>query len=199
MDKKPEQSEKSLLGSLRSFIPAGSSKLSAFFLLIALVGLFLVFYHYKIQIKAAAKDAVETFGYPALFLLCWAADVIIQPIPADVIVFGTAFGGADIWKTAFIAGLSSGMGGMTGYFIGKFFGPWRFRRLFGSKLLRKGRDLFRDHGALAIFVAGVTPVPYSAVCWIGGIYRMSLTKVILASWISRTLRYFVVAWFANMV
>jgi len=199
MDKKPEKSEKSLLGSLRSLIPVSSSKYSALLLFAAIGGLFMLFLHYKWQIKASAKEAVEAFGYPALFFLCWAADVIIQPIPADVIVFGTAFGGADIWKTAFIAGLSSGMGGMTGYFIGKFFGPWRFRRIFGSKLLRKGRDLFRDHGALAIFVAGVTPVPYSAVCWIGGIYRMSLTKVILASWISRTIRYLVVAWFANMV
>lgn len=176
-----------------------SSHYSAVAFLLGLVALFFVFLHYRGPIKLMAKDAVENFGYPALFLLCWAADVIIQPIPADVIVFGTAFGGANIWKTSLIAGFSSGFGGATGYFIGRFFGPWRFRRLFGPKMLRKGRDLFRDHGALAIFVAGVTPVPYSAVCWIGGIYRMSLTKVILASWVSRTLRYFAVAWLANLV
>ncbi len=176
-----------------------TARYSAAAFLIGVIGIFFIFLHYRAPIKLLAKNAVENFGYPALFILCWAADVIIQPIPADVIVFGTAFGGADIWKTAFIAGLSSGFGGATGYFIGKFFGPWRFRRIFGPKLLRKGRDLFRDHGALAIFVAGVTPIPYSAVCWIGGIYQMSLTKVILASWISRTLRYFAVAWLAYMV
>lgn len=186
--------------SIFSLLSIGTSaQYSAIAFLLGLVALFFVFLYYRAPIKLLAKDAVESFGYPALFLLCWAADVIIQPIPADVIVFGTAFGGADIWKTAFIAGLSSGLGGMTGYYIGKLFGPWRFRRLFGPKLLRSGRDLFRDHGALAIFVAGVTPIPYSAVCWIGGIYRMSLAKVILASWISRTLRYFAVAWLANML
>ena len=185
--------------SIFSLLSAGAStRYSAIAFILGGFALFIILWHYKAPIKLMAKDAVENFGYPALFLLCWAADVIIQPIPADVIVFGTAFGGADIWKTAFIAGLSSGFGGMTGYFIGKLFGPWRFRRLFGSKLLRSGRDLFRDHGALAIFVAGVTPIPYSAVCWIGGIYRMSLVKVVLASWISRTLRYFAVAWLANM-
>jgi len=172
---------------------------SAVAFLLGLVVVFFIFLHYRNPIKLMAKDAVENFGYPALFLLCWAADVIIQPIPADVIVFGTAFGGANIWLTSLIAGFSSGFGGATGYFIGRFFGPWRFRRIFGPKMLRMGRDLFRDHGALAIFVAGVTPIPYSAVCWIGGIYKMSLMKVILASWISRTLRYFVVAWLANLV
>ena len=186
--------------SIFSLLSVGeSAHYSAFAFLLGLVALFFVFLHYRGPIKLMAKDAVENFGYPALFLLCWAADVIIQPIPADVIVFGTAFGGANIWRTSLIAGFSSGFGGATGYFIGRFFGPWRFRRLFGPKMLRMGRDLFRDHGALAIFVAGVTPVPYSAVCWIGGIYKMSLTKVILASWISRTLRYFVVAWLANLV
>jgi membrane protein YqaA with SNARE-associated domain len=179
--------------------PAGYARLSALLILLGLLVLFLIFYFYRSPIKEFAKYAVETFGYPALFLLCWAADVIIQPIPADVVVFGTAFGGADMWKTALIAGLSSAFGGATGYYIGKLYGPWRFRRIFGPKLLRKGRDLFRDHGSLAIFIAGVSPVPYSAVCWIGGIYNMSLAKVILASWISRTIRYLGVAWFANMV
>ncbi len=179
--------------------PAGYARLSALLILLGVVVLFLVFYFYRIPIKYYAKYAVETFGYPALFFFCWAADVIIQPIPADVVVFGTAFGGADIYTTALIAGFSSAFGGATGYFIGKLYGPWRFRRIFGSKLLRKGRDLFRDHGSLAIFIAGVSPIPYSAVCWIGGIYNMSLAKVIIASWISRTLRYLAVAWFANMV
>lgn len=183
----------------RRLLSGEHARLSALLMLIGVVILFFIFLQYRTPIKAASKAAVERFGYPALFLLCWGADVIIQPIPADVVVFGTVFGGANIWVTAFVAGLSSGFGGFTGYFIGKFFGPWRFRRIFGSKLLRSGRNLFRDHGALAIFVAGVTPIPYSAVCWIAGIYKMSLTKVIIASWISRTLRYLLIAWFADMV
>lgn len=179
-------------------LPTSSAKTSALLIAAGMAVLFFLFHLNREVIKAAAENAVTNFGYPALFLLCWAADVIIQPIPADFIVFGMVFGGASILPTAFVAGLSSGMGGMTGYFVGKYFGPWRFRRIFGSRMLRRGRDMFRDHGALAIFVAGVTPVPYSAVCWIGGIYNMSLTKVVLASWISRTIRYVVVSWLATI-
>lgn len=192
----PQSHKKTSIFSLLSM--GSSARYSAAAFVTGLVAIFLAFYYYRTPIKLMATNAVESFGYPALFFLCWAADVIIQPIPADVIVFGTTFGGAHIWITALVAGLSSGFGGATGYFIGRYFGPWRFRRIFGPKLLRHGRDLFRDHGSLAIFVAGVTPVPYSAVCWIGGIYRMSLTKVIFASWISRTLRYIVVAWLGYM-
>lgn len=181
------------------FFSGNSAKYSAYAFFAGIAALFGIFYQYRDAIKLTAENAVNHFGYPALFLICWAADVIIQPIPADVIVFGSAFGGADLWKTSLIAGLSSGMGGMTGYFLGRLYGPWRFRRIFGSKMLRKGRDLFRDHGALAIFVAGVSPIPYSAVCWIGGIYNMSLVKVVAASWISRTLRYVVVAYLGHLL
>lgn len=172
------------------------STLSAILLL---VGVFLMFYLYRAPIKVLAKESVENYGFPALFVVCWLADAIIQPIPPDAVVFGTAFGGANIWKTAFFAGAASALGGTTGYLLGRIFGPWRFRRLFGSKYLRGGRDLFRDHGSLAIFVAGVTPIPYSAVCWIGGIYRMPLGKVMLASLISRIPRFIVVAWLADFV
>ena len=185
--------------SLAVLFSGDTARYSTLAFIFGLVGLFFFFLYYREGIKSVAQNAVNNYGYPALFVLCWAADVIIQPIPADVIVFGSAFGGANLWKTTLIAGLSSGMGGMTGYFLGRIFGPWRFRRLFGSKLLRKGRSLFKDYGALSIFVAGVSPIPYSAVCWIGGIYNMSLLKVVTASWISRTLRYFFVAWFGQIV
>ena len=177
----------------------GSLRLSSVFLLLLIIGVFSLFYFYRAPLKTFAKESVELYGYPALFAFCWLADAVIQPVPPDVVVFGTAFGGANIWKTAFAAGIASAMGGTTGYFIGRYFGPWRFRRFFGSKLLRAGRDLFRDHGALAIFVAGVSPIPYSAVCWIGGIYNMPLGKVVVASLISRLPRFIAVAWLADLV
>lgn len=177
----------------------GSTRLSAVLFTLLIIGVFFIFYFYRAPVKAFAKESVELYGYPALFAFCWFADAVIQPIPPDVVVFGTAFGGASVWKTSVAAGIASAMGGTTGYFIGKYFGPWRFRRFFGSKLLRAGRDLFRDHGSLAIFVAGVSPIPYSAVCWIGGIYNMPLGKVVIASLISRLPRFIAVAWIADLV
>jgi membrane protein YqaA with SNARE-associated domain len=172
---------------------------SSIIFILGAIFVFVGFYFYREPIKVFSKNAVETLGFPALFFLCWASDVIIQPIPADVFVFGTTFGGADVVKTALVAGFSSAFGGASGYYVGKLFGPWRFRRLFGSKILKRGSRLFKKHGALTIFISGVTPVPYSATCWIGGIYGMSFVKVVLASWVSRTLRYLVIAWLGNIL
>lgn len=171
-----------------------AAKISSVLVCILVALLFFLLFYYKQMILSWSKEFVNQFGYVALFFLTWASDVIIQPIPADFFVFGSTFGGASMVKTALVAGSSSALGGSTGYFLGKLFGPWRFRRIFGSKVLRAGSNLFKNHGGLAIFVAGITPIPYSAVCWIGGIYNMSLSSVIINSVISRTLRYLVVGW-----
>ncbi|EKD83234.1 MAG: hypothetical protein ACD_39C00800G0001, partial [uncultured bacterium] len=123
----------------------GATQSTSLSVILLLVGMFLLFYFYRSPIKVFAKESVENYGFPALFVVCWLADALIQPVPPDAVVFGTAFGGASIWKTAFVAGAASAFGGTTGYLLGRIFGPWRFRRLFGSKYLRLGRDLFRDH------------------------------------------------------
>lgn len=172
---------------------------SAFALLALLVVVFILFGVYRAQIKVFARNAVENFGLPALLLLTWLSDVIIQPIPADVFVFGSTFGGGNLLAVALVAGNASAVGGMTGFFLGRWFGPWRFRQVFGRQLLRRGRNLFKNYGALAVFVSGVTPIPYSACCWVAGIYNMSAVHLFFASVVSRTLRYIFIGWLGQIV
>ncbi len=150
-------------------------------------------------IKVAAQQAVERYGLPALFVLTWLSDAIIQPIPADVYVFGTGFGGGHIYWTALVAGVASSLGGVSGFYIGKLIGPWRFKRIFGGKLLRGGRILFKEYGWWAIFVSGITPIPYSAVCYVGGIYQMPVLDVLVPSLIGRTGRYLLFAWLGSLL
>lgn len=176
-----------------------SAKISSALVCILVAALFFLLLYYRPMIQEWARNFVNIFGYPALFFLTWASDVIIQPIPADFFVFGSNFGGNSLWTTALVAGSSSAFGGSTGYFLGKWFGPWRFRRIFGSKVMKLGRNLFKKHGCAAVFVAGISPIPYSAVCWIGGIYCTPLREVIIASVVSRTLRYLIVGWLTGLV
>lgn len=172
---------------------------SAWTIVLVLGGLFLGFWQFYDPLKGAAQEAVEQFGLPALFLLTWLMDTVIQPVPADVLVFGTTFGGAHLVSTALAAGVGSSLGGVSGFFIGKLIGPWRFKRLFGRRLLRGGRALFKDYGWWAIFVSGVTPIPYSAACYVGGIYRMPVMDVLVPSLIGRTGRYILFAWLGSLV
>lgn len=150
------------------------------------------------ELQAWAALGVARFGLPLLFGLVWAADFVVQPIPPDLFVFAAAFGGADIWTTALVGGVASAVGGMTGYGAGRLLGPRRFCRLFGRALLRAGRTIFRTYGGWAIFVASVSPLPYSAACWVAGIYGTSPAVVFITSLLSRTGRYLVMAWLGHM-
>ena len=194
-----EKLKNSVVLDKATIIMGKAARISSVLVCILVAGLFFLLFHYRADVKEWAMTFVNHFGYPALFLLTWASDVIVQPIPADFFVFGSNFGGNSLFVTALVAGSSSAFGGSTGYYLGKWFGPWRFRRIFGSKILRAGRDLFKKHGFFAIFFAGVSPIPYSAVCWIGGIYNTPLWEVIVASVISRTIRYLVVGYITGLV
>ncbi len=163
-----------------------------------MIGIFIGFGTYHDEIKSWAGIFVEDYGMPALFLLTWIADTTFQPIPPDIFVFGSTFGGADIWRASVVAGVASACGGTSGYFIGRCIGPLRFRRLFGNKLLITGRKIFHKYGIYAITVAALTPLPYSGTCWIAGIYKMSPIAVFLTSMIGRILRYIVVGWLGYM-
>ncbi|MBN1544212.1 VTT domain-containing protein [Candidatus Woesearchaeota archaeon] len=62
--------------------------------------------------------------------------------------------------------------------------------MYGDKHLKKGQELFSKYGVYAVAVGAMSPIPYSAVCWTAGIYRMSYFKFILASIITRLPRFF---------
>jgi|GEM_PF-1790346 len=154
---------------------------------------------YRDQIKIWATLFVETYGMPALFALTWIADTTFQPIPPDVFVFGSTFGGANVLLASVVAGIASACGGITGYFIGRCVGPKRFRRMFGDKLMKTGREIFDKYGIYAIGVAALTPLPYSGTCWVAGIYKMSPIVVFLTSVVGRILRYLFIGWLGYMV
>jgi undecaprenyl-diphosphatase len=164
---------------------------AAMFLLIP--AMLVVIWVWHDEVQELARHAVTQYGLPALFFLVWFFDATIQPIPPDVIVFGAGFGGARIVPAAFVAGFASSLAGVTGFYIGRAIGPKRFCRMFGRKILRMGGDLFKNYGSLAIFIASISPLPYSATCYVGGIYNMSPWKLFLTSLISRTARYLILA------
>jgi membrane protein YqaA with SNARE-associated domain len=146
------------------------------------------------ELKEGTQSLVDRFGYPALFLLTLLADTVIQPVPPDVFVFGSGFGGANPVSAGAIAGIASSLGGLCGYFLGRWLGPWRFSRLFGRRLLRLAGNIYRKYGWLAIVVGAITPVPFSAVCWVGGIFRISPMIVLITGLLSRVPRFIFVGW-----
>lgn len=149
-------------------------------------------------------------GGKALFILS-AAEASFFPIPPDALLIALCMGNHKKWvRFAVICSVGSVLGGIIGYLIG-----WGAFDLIGSKilaliaglsdmepdqLLRVAQDWFNEKeiygvkvGAWAVGIAGFTPIPYKVFTIAAGFFKMSFPIFVLASVISRSLRFFVVA------
>lgn len=120
------------------------------------------------------------------------------PIPPDVLLIPMIIARPErAWRLAFIATLSSVIGGFFGYAIGYF-----LFEAVGQPILEfygivnkydELRHLFDEWGAWIIIVKGMTPIPYKFLTITSGALHFDLLIFALASVVSRGLRFFLVA------
>jgi membrane protein YqaA with SNARE-associated domain len=150
------------------------------------------------------------YGGTALFLLS-AAEASFFPVPPDALLIALCMGDHKRWmRFALICSIGSVIGGALGYLIG-----WGAYDLIGQKilafvaglsgtqpdvLLGAASEWFNEKevygmrvGAWAVGIAGFTPIPYKVFTIAAGFFKMNFVVFIIASAISRSLRFFVVA------
>ncbi len=120
------------------------------------------------------------------------------PIPPDVLLIPMIIARPErAWRLAFIATISSVIGGFFGYAIGYF-----LFEAVGQPILEfygivnkydELRHLFDEWGAWIIIVKGMTPIPYKFLTITSGALHFDLLIFALASVVSRGLRFFLVA------
>jgi membrane protein YqaA with SNARE-associated domain len=99
------------------------------------------------------------------------------------------------------------LGGITGYYIGFIF--WdeigvHITEYFAlTDQINSFKKLYNENGSLAVFIAGVSPIPYKLVTIISGISSMNFFYFCLFSLFSRGLRFlligFLIFWFGSRV
>jgi membrane protein YqaA with SNARE-associated domain len=104
-------------------------------------------------------------------------------------------------KLALIGTISSVLGGIFGYFIGKFFYGYIGAPLvafygIGDEVTRLGQ-IFKDHVFLTIILASLSPVPYKVFTISAGLFGVNLWNFIFASILGRGIRFFAVSYIAN--
>lgn len=133
-------------------------------------------------------------GYAGVFLSTWAIDTFTLPVSPDIILAFVAHEGGKLDHVLSLALIcvASVAGGNTGFYLARRLGRlrWVERRL--AKSYRSGQRLFQRFGVWAVVIAGLTPVPFSIVCWLAGLYHMSAFKFFLAT-LSRIPRF--VGWY----
>ncbi len=144
--------------------------------------------------------AETPYGGPALFLLALVESSIF-PVPPDVLLIALCISlPTRAWRFALYASVGSVIGGMIGYGIG--WGAWplvngfffHYIPGFSPEVFSRVQSLFAEYGFWVVFTAGFTPIPYKVITIGSGVFQVNLVVFLIASLISRSLRFFLVAW-----
>ena len=137
------------------------------------------------------------YAIPALGIISFVESSFF-PIPPDVLLIAMVVAVPTIWfRAALVCSITSVLGGMLGYLIG-----WQFMDLIGMRIVElyhfqpqfeKIGSMYNEHQAWAVAAAGFTPLPYKVFTIAAGAFRIDFLIFVLASAVSRSARFFIVA------
>lgn len=140
--------------------------------------------------------AEKPYGAWALFLVAFAESSFF-PIPPDVLLIALSV--AKPSRSFFFAGLST-LGSVLGAALGYLLG-FQFYQLAGHPIIRfygveqrylQVQALYQHYDALAVAVAGFTPIPYKVFTIAAGAFHINFLTFMLASILSRGARFVLV-------
>lgn len=144
------------------------------------------------------------WGALALFLFAFAESSFF-PIPPDVLLIALCLGAVTrSFRFAAICTVGSVLGAMLGYSIGFF--AWQntageytalaqffFNHVFSVEAFESVGKLYDQYNFWIVFTAGFTPLPYKIFTISGGLFHINIPMFLIASIISRGLRFFLIA------
>ena len=147
------------------------------------------------------KNTFVPLGAWGLFILAFMESSFF-PIPPDVLLIVLTLAKPEYALFyALICTVGSVLGALLGYWIGRVGGQPLIKKLFKESTVEKVHNLFQKYEAWAIGIAGFTPIPYKVFTTLGGVFYINIPKFIIASVISRGLRFLIVAllvgWFGQ--
>lgn len=133
----------------------------------------------------------------ALFCVAFAESSFF-PIPPDVLLIAMVIADRKRWlRDAFLCTLGSVCGALFGYLIGWAFFQTVGKLIVGTYHLESVVELvgrkFQENAFFTVFTAAFTPIPYKAITITGGLFRIPLATLVIASLVGRAGRFFLVA------
>jgi membrane protein YqaA with SNARE-associated domain len=156
---------------------------------------------------SAMRLAASEHAVPALAAIAFIESSIF-PIPPDVLLIPMILATPQrAWQLAGVATLASVIGGFLGYAIGYFaFAALGRPILEFYHVMDKYQTLkasFDQWGAWIIIAKGMTPIPFKLLTIASGALDFNLVSFAMASLISRSLRFFLIAallwWFGEPI
>jgi membrane protein YqaA with SNARE-associated domain len=155
-------------------------------------------FHALLELPRQLLEWTQSFasspaGVWALFLFAFAESSFF-PIPPDVLLIALCISdpGSAMWF-ALVCSIGSVLGGIAGYGIGFYGGRPLLYKLFREERILAVKRYYDRYNAWAVFIAGLTPLPYKLFTLSGGAFTIKFRVFVWASVLSRSLRFFAVA------
>lgn len=148
-------------------------------------------YDWTIALAASRHAEAALFGVSF-------AESSFFPLPPDLLLVPMTLAQPKrAWRYASICTLASVLGGLVGYAIGYFLLASVGRpilQFYGvMEQYHELKALFDQWGVWIILIKGMTPIPYKLVTITAGALNFALVPFVLASIVSRSMRFFLVA------
>ena len=134
---------------------------------------------------------------PAILSVLSFSESSFFPIPPDVMLAPMCLSRPrKAWYFASICSISSVLGGLFGYLVGRWafstIEPWLMESSYAG-VFQQAVESFQTWGGLYILLAGFTPVPYKIFTISAGVVGMPFIPFVLGSSVGRGGRFFLVA------
>lgn len=145
------------------------------------------------------------WGWLALFVIAL-CEASWFPLPPDILLIALCLGATKkSFRFAGITLLGSIIGAMLGYVIGHFLwttpagdptaiATFFFNHVFSVEGFNNVGALFDKYNFWIVFTAGFTPLPYKLFTIAAGLFDINFVMFIIASIVSRGMRFFLIAW-----
>ncbi|MGY6552946.1 MAG: YqaA family protein [Wenzhouxiangella sp.] len=165
--------------------------------ILVLIGVMLVLgLVFEDEMVAVTSWVVERLGFWGLAAILLVTDTLVTPFPPDILLAVIAKSPlAENWPVYVgILGLVSVVAGLSGYWIGRWLGHFRWcQRLFGE-FKEDHRQFIGKYGFWGVGIGAITPLPYSVTCWSAGVLGIRWTKVLAATLLFRVPRFYAFYW-----
>lgn len=148
------------------------------------------------EILIKMNDLFQAMGLQGLALNSFIESFFLLPPPDILLITMDLANPSKALYYAFICTIASALGGGIGYAIGYWGGRpafnWMFRKK-GKEQFEAVEKLYEKYGVTAVLLAAFTPIPYKVFTIASGILSMNFWKFMLASFIGRGGRFFLVS------
>ncbi len=126
------------------------------------------------------------------------SEAVFFPVPPDLLLIPMTLARRHYaWRFALITTISSVLGGLAAYAIGRLLydtvGLWLIELYSMENHFKDLQQWYKHYGIWMIIFAGFLPIPYKVFTIASGVFAMALAPFVIGSLIGRATRFYAVA------